>query len=285
MSGADDPCASVELTADDGASVRFCAHGGHVLGWTPAGGAERLWLSRDTGCGPGTAIRGGVPVIWPQFSERGTGPRHGVARDRAWQVLGPGVVAPDDLVARRPGAAVARLRLVCNGEATTFGHPFTLHLVVAAAGAELWIRVTARNDGTEPFEFTAALHTYLRVSSTAQASVHGLQGRTARANDGGTDVRLPDAPLTVEGPLDVAVPGVTDGPAGALVLHDEVLGDLVLTATGFDSRVVWNPGRGRAPADVHPGGEAEFVCLEPTLLDPATLHPGQTWTGEQLLRA
>ena len=115
--------------------------------------------------------------------------------------------------------------------------------------------------------------------------MHGLQGRTARANDGGAAVRLPDAPLPVEGPFDVAVPGVTDGPAGALVLHDEVLGDLVLTATGFDSRVVWNPGRGRAPADVHPGGEAEFVCLEPALLDPATLQPGQTWTGEQLLRA
>ena len=253
MTGADYPCSSVELTADDGASVRFCAHGGHVLGWTPAGGAERLWLSRVTGCGPGTAIRGGVPVIWPQFSERGTGPRHGVARDRAWQVLGPDDtahgdlapgdvtpvdVAPDDRVARRPGAAVARLQLVCAGGATPFGHPFTLNLVVAAAGAELSIRVTARNDGTEPFVFTAALHTYLRVSSTAQASVHGLQGRTARANDGGAVVRLPDAPLPVEGPFDVAVPGVTDGPAGALVLQDEVLGDLVLTATGFDSRVV-----------------------------------------------
>ena len=295
MTGPDDPCASVELTADDGASVRFCAHGGHVLGWTPAGGTERLWLSRDTGCGPGTAIRGGVPVIWPQFSERGTGPRHGVARDRAWQVLGPddtahddqapGDVAPDDLVAGRPGAAVARLRLVCDGEATPFGHPFTLQLDVAAAGAELSIRVTARNDGTEPFVFTAALHTYLRVSSMAQASVDGLQGRTARANDGGADVRLPDAPLPVEGPFDVAVPMVNDGPAGALVLHDEVLGDLILTATGFDSRVVWNPGPGRAPADVHPGGEAEFVCLEPALLDAATLQPGQTWTGEQLLRA
>ena len=246
-----DPCASVELTADDGASVRFCAHGGHVLGWTPAGGVERLWFSRDTGCGPGTAIRGGVPVVWPQFAERGDGQRHGVVRDRAWEVLHAG---SDDVGTGRPRA-------------------------------ELSIRLRARNDGAEPFGFTAALHTYLRVSSTAGATVLGLEGRTAQANDGGGEVLLADGPLSVVGPLDLAVGGVADGPPGAVVLHDPVLEDLVLTADGFDSRVVWNPGPGRAPGDVHPCGEAEFVCLEPAVLDPATLQPGQTWTGTQVLRA
>jgi glucose-6-phosphate 1-epimerase len=263
----------VEVTAGDGASVRLCAHGGHVLGWTPAGGQERLWLSRSTGCGPGTAVRGGVPVIWPQFAERGDGPRHGVARDRAWQVVHAATDAG--------GAATARLRLVSDGTDTPFRHPFTLHLDVAAAGDALSMTLEAVNDGQEPFAFTAALHTYLRVSSTGAVAVHGLDGLTAEPNDGSAGF-LVDGPLRVVGPIDVAVDS-----AGAreVVLDDPVLGAVALTAGSFGSRVVWNPGPGAAPGDVHAGGEAEFVCLEPAQLEPVLLAPGDRWTGWQRLTA
>lgn len=275
--GAPDPCLPVRLVADDGAVLTFCAHGGHVLGWAPAGGQERLWLSRDTGCGPGTAVRGGIPVIWPQFAARGDGPRHGVVRDRSWEVLQAGT---DDR-----GAATARLRLVSDGTTTPYPHAFTLHLDAFAVGAELSVRLWVRAEGTVPLVFTAALHTYLRVSSTADARLTGLEGRTAEANDGSGSTVLPQEPLTVVGPVDVAVAGVEPGTQGAVVLHDPVLGGVVLTADGFGSRVVWNPGPGSAPGDVHPGGEAEFVCVEPARLEPVTLSPGGEWTGCQVLRA
>ena len=39
--------------------------------------------------GPGQAVRGGVPVIFPQFEQLGPDtslPRHGLARTRAWRV-------------------------------------------------------------------------------------------------------------------------------------------------------------------------------------------------------
>ena len=38
-----------------------------------------------------------------------------------------------------------------------------------------------------------------------------------------------------------------------VVLHDDVLGDLAITAEGFPNRVVWNPGRAPALPDVPPG--------------------------------
>lgn len=268
-----DPCAVRTVTGDDGAQVRFCAHGGHVLGWVPAGGVERLWLSRDTGCGPGTAVRGGVPVVWPQFAERGDGPRHGIARDRAWTVLADGA---------RDGRA--RVRLELRSDAATrvlLPHPFTLSLDVEASGAELRTTLVARNDGVDPFEFTAALHTYLAVSSTSAARVHGLAGLVAEHNDGSGSTTLPTGPLAVGGPVDLAVTGVP----GAVTVTDPVLGDVVLTAEGFDSRVVWNPGPDQVPGDVHPGGASEFVCVEPAQLEPVRLEPGQTWSGTQLLRA
>ena len=269
-----DPCAPRTVTAADGASFRFCAHGGHVLGWVPAGGVERLWLSRDTGCGAGTAVRGGVPVVWPQFAERGDGPRHGIARDRAWSVLQAGTDAD----------GVARARLELRADAATrvlFPHLFTLRLDVEAAGDSLRLGLGASNDGVEELTFTAALHTYLAVSSTADARVAGLAGRTAHHNDGSGDAVLDEAPLTVTGPVDLAVAGVD----GEVVLVDPVLGDVALTAEGFESRVVWNPGPDDVPADVHPGGETGFVCLEPARLDPVTLAPGQRWDGVQTLRA
>jgi D-hexose-6-phosphate mutarotase len=84
--GANDLCAPQTLTAADGAELIACAHGGHILGWTPAGGQPRLWLSPSAQCGPGLAIRGGIPVIFPQFSGRGPLPKHGLARDRGWLI-------------------------------------------------------------------------------------------------------------------------------------------------------------------------------------------------------
>ncbi|MGJ7442209.1 D-hexose-6-phosphate mutarotase [Aquipuribacter sp. MA13-6] len=272
------PCTPRTVTGDDGAQVRFCAHGGHVLGWVPAGGVERLWLSRATGCGPGTAVRGGVPVIWPQFAERGGGPRHGIARDRAWTVLGEGDPGGG------PGDGRARVRLELRSDAATrvlLPHPFTLTLDVEASGAELVMTLVARNDGVDPFDFTAAMHTYLAVSSTAVARVSGLAGLVAVHNDGSGTTTLPAEPLAVGGPVDLAVTGV----AGEVTVTDPVLGDVVLDADGFDSRVVWNPGPDQVLGDVHDGGAAQFVCLEPAQLEPVRLAPGASWSGTQWLRA
>lgn len=270
-----DPCAVRELVAADGARVTFCTHGGHVRGWTPAGGQERLWLSRDTGCGAGVAIRGGIPVIWPQFAERGDGPRHGIVRDRAWHLLRCGVDAD--------GAAGAELELRADTRTRAlWPHVFTLVLHVRALGDTLEVRLDARNDGVESFTFTAALHTYLRVSSSAATTVAGLTGAVLEQNDGSGEGVVASTPIEAVGPVDVAVRDVADR---EVTVQDPGLGDLACTAEGFESRVVWNPGPGRAPGDVHEGGEREFVCVEPALLTPTTLEPGGTWTGRQVLRA
>lgn len=267
-----DACTEQELLCPDGASVRFCAHGAHVLGWTPAGDVERLWLSRDSVCGPGSVVRGGIPVIWPQFAQRGDGPRHGIVRDRAWTVRSAEV---DD-------NGAARVRLELRSDASTealLPQAFTLGLHVVAAGRRLDVRLAARNDDDRPLVFTAALHTYLRVDAT-DATVHGLGGHVAEANDGSGEESLGEGPVSVGGGLDVAVRDV----ARDVTVRSPGMSDLVLAADGFDSRVVWNPGPGAAPGDVHAGGEAEFLCIEPALLRPVTLAPGATWQGSQVLR-
>jgi hypothetical protein len=51
---------------------------------------ERLFMSRLSALDGSRAIRGGVPVIFPQFAERGPGMRHGFARVSTWRVLDSG---------------------------------------------------------------------------------------------------------------------------------------------------------------------------------------------------
>jgi glucose-6-phosphate 1-epimerase len=270
LRGVDDPCVTTTVEAPDGARLAARRHGGHLVGWTPAGGRERLWLSPLARCGPGEAIRGGVPVIFPQFAGRGPLPKHGVARDRAWQAA--------------PTAEPGSWRAVLVDDAATreiWPHAFELTLTASAAGDRLETELTVRNPGDAPFTFTAALHGYLALGAP-EATVHGLGGHRAEDNEQGNEVvTVPEGPLVATDQRDIAVRDVS----GPVTLDDSVLGPLTLTADGFDSRVLWNPGPDAGLGDVPPGGAAGFVCIEPAALTPVTLAPGETWTGRQTLQS
>ena len=266
------PCTPVRTRAGDGARLVACAHGGQLLGWSPAGDErDRLWLSPLARCGDGQAIRGGVPVVFPQFAGRGPLPKHGLARDREWE-----------LDTGSDGAAVARVACRLQDDEHTravWPHRFTLTLVAEAAGPRLTMTLRVRNDappGGEPFNLTAALHAYLAADVPA-AQLSGLAGRSAEDNlaAGGT-VRLPEGALPALGPLDVAVRG-TRGPVRLAVdgLDDLEVG--CLGEDGFDSLVVWNPGERHGLADVPPEGADQFVCVEPARLTPVTVAPQRVW--------
>lgn len=74
------------LHTADGAHAEIYLHGAHVASWVPAGDEERLYVSELAEFRPGAAIRGGIPVIFPQFSGRGPLPRHGFARVTSWEL-------------------------------------------------------------------------------------------------------------------------------------------------------------------------------------------------------
>lgn len=266
-----DPCTSQTLTAPDGAELVVCAHGGHVTGWTPAGGRERLWLSPSAECGPGLAIRGGVPVIFPQFAARGPLPKHGVARNRAWTEVDSG-----------PGSWTAKL---VDDESTRaiWPHVFELVLTARAQGQALDLEITVRNTGDVAWTFTAALHSYFTVGD-AGTVISGLGGRAASDNADNNATFVLGAPgdaLRALEPRDISV----EGASGPVALEDPELGRLVVTANGFPDRVVWNPGPGHGLGDVPEGAEAGFVCIEPAVLEPVELLPGSVWTGTVRLEA
>jgi glucose-6-phosphate 1-epimerase len=77
----------VNLSSSDGSRAEIYLHGAHVTSWIPAGGEEQLYLSAASEFRDGAAIRGGVPVIFPQFSNLGPLPKHGFARNLAWELI------------------------------------------------------------------------------------------------------------------------------------------------------------------------------------------------------
>lgn len=250
----------------DGAELDVSPHGAHVLGWRPASGGERLWSSSQAAP---PSLRGGVPVVFPQFAERGPLPKHGLARNRAWQV-----------VAVAGGRAMLELR---DDEATraVWPHAFSLVLTAEVVAERLEVDLTVGNPGEEPFSFTAALHSYLSVTDARAVVVQGVGGHAGQdqAHDHAA-VRVPPGDLAVQPPRDLAVLGAS----APRRLLGGAHGDLVLTTGGFPDTVVWHPAD-QVFADI-PADEAYgFVCVEPAVLSPVVLEPGGTWRGSMRLTA
>ena len=265
-----------------------------MLGWTPPGGSPRLWLSPGAQCGPGLAIRGGIPVIFPQFAGRGPLPKHGVARNRGWEVLESpqsaaatveGTAGTGSADGATAGSGVRWRARLTDDDATRaiWPHRFELILTVRAEGDRLDTTLTVRNTDDVEWTFTAALHTYLALGDPG-ALIHGLGGRIAEDNAaGGTSITLGTAGEALQAVTarDIAVLDADE----PLTLDDPRLGPLVVTGEGFGDRVVWNPGPGHGLSDVPEGDERNFVCIETAELTAIMIQPGGIWNGRQTLLA
>lgn len=266
---------SLTLVAADGARAVIHAQGAQVLSWQPAGGGERLFLGARAVLDGSMPIRGGVPVIFPQFAAEGPLPKHGFARTRRWTLANHCV---DD-----EGRACARWQL--DDDAATraiWPQAFRAELDVIVIGASLTVRLAVENRGETSFAFTAALHSYLAVDEVERIELPGLQHLRYRDTAaGGREAVDTEAALRFAGEVDRIY---FDAPI-ALTLRD---GDRTLLSqtTGFPDVVVWNPGAARAAgfADLAREEWRRFVCLEPAVIgSPQRLPPGQRWEGSQTL--
>ncbi|TXG80109.1 MAG: D-hexose-6-phosphate mutarotase [Rhodocyclaceae bacterium] len=265
---------AVRVAAPDGAKAIVTAHGAQLVSWVPARGRERLYLSERSAFSPGKAIRGGVPVIFPQFAERGSGPRHGFARTTDWQLDEP-----------RGGADFACVTFFLEDAAATrahWPHAFRAELTVAVSGTRLDIELEVENRGEAPFDFTAALHTYLRVAEVETASVEGLQGHGYEDNAAGGETRIDRAEtLVVAGEVDRLY---ADAPATLLLR--EPGRSLAVQSEGFRDAVIWNPWEDKcaALADMPRDGFRRMLCIEAAnAARPVCLEPGAIWFGRQTL--
>jgi len=266
---------AVLLTADDGARATVLLHGGHLVSWIPAGGQEQLYVSPLSRYGEGEAVRGGVPVIFPQFSNRGALPRHGLLRTRGWKL----VEMPS-----QGKHAQAVLRFVSD-DATRqlWPHEFEAEMTFSLIGPQLDIEFLVVNTSDAPFEFTVALHTYLRTNDVLKAQLEGLQGVKYEDNTSGQWQQQWGDVTQVVGEIDRLY---HDAP-GELMLR-ELGRRLAIAHADFTDVVVWNPGPDKAAQldDLPDDDWMKMLCVEAArVIDPVTLPPGEEWAGMQTLIA
>ena len=266
---------AVALQAADGARATVLLHGGHLVSWIPAGGQEQLYVSPTSRYGDGEAVRGGVPVIFPQFSTRGTLPRHGLVRTRAWEFV--------DMPSH--GAhAQAVLRFVADDATRAlWPHEFEAEITVSLVGQQLDVEFAVTNTGDTDFEFTVALHTYLRTNDVLKAQLEGLQGVKYEDNTTGQWQQQWGDITQVVGEVDRLY---HDAP-GTLTLR-EMGRKLAIVHADFTDVVVWNPGPEKAAQlnDLPDDDWQKMLCVEAArVIDPVTLAPGEEWAGMQTLIA
>ena len=262
---------AVALQSSDGARATVLLHGGHLVSWIPAGGEEQLYVSPASQYGEGQAVRGGVPVIFPQFSTRGTLPRHGLVRTRGWQLA----ESPS-----HGGHAQAVLRFAADDATRAlWPHEFAAEITVSIVGRQLDIEFAVTNAGDTPFDFTVALHSYLRTNDVLKAQLEGLQGVKFEDNTTGQWQQQWGDVTQLVGEVDRLY---HDAPS-TLMLR-ELGRKLSITQADFTDVVVWNPGPEKAAqlSDLPDDDWRKMICVEAArVIDPVTLPPGAEWAGMQ----
>jgi glucose-6-phosphate 1-epimerase len=262
---------AVALQSSDGARATVLLHGGHLVSWIPAGGEEQLYVSPTSRYGEGQAVRGGVPVIFPQFAERGPLPRHGLLRTRGWQLAD---------TTSHGSHAQAVLRFVADDATRAiWPHQFEAEITVSIVGRQLDVEFAVTNAGDAGFEFAVALHSYLRTNDVLKAQLEGLQGVRYEDNTTGQWQQQWGDVTQVVGEID----RLYHDAAGPLTLRE--LGRKVAIArSDFTDVVVWNPGPVKAAqlSDMPADDWQKMLAVEAArVIDPVTLPPGEEWAGMQ----
>ena len=265
------------LTLPCGDTVLVALQGAHVLSWVSQG-RERLFLSPANTWDGHSAIRGGVPVCFPQFNQRGTLPKHGFARNMAWEA--------GEAVANGEAAHID-FTLSTNADTLAiWQQAFVAVLRVAMAPGQLTLTLTVNNTEVEnELHFTGALHTYLAVDDIDLTELRGLGGRPEW--DAVADVHgLADEALYFDGEFDRVYTCGESASANPLHLQDGTSTLQIEQSPSWANSVVWNPGEGKCAtlADMPAQGFARMLCVEAAqVFDPISIPAGGQWAGWQRL--
>jgi len=266
----------VLLSHSSGSSAEIYLNGAHVTSWIPAGGHEMLFLSEAALFDSGKPIRGGIPVIFPQFADSGPLPKHGWLRTSAW-MIDDSRSADDDSSVTLTSSDTGQTRAI-------WPYEYCAELQVTLDEATLRLELTIQNTGSEAFEFTSTLHTYLSAGDVTYAELIGLEGVSYVDRTAAGALRVDrERLLRITAETDRIYLGA---PSPLRFMDYSRDTTLEIAATGFPHVVVWNPWEriARTLADMNDDEYIRMVCIEAALAGKALdLSPGASWAGSQRL--
>jgi glucose-6-phosphate 1-epimerase len=265
------------LQHSSGFSAEIYLLGATITGWRDPASNDLLFVSSRAVFKEGKAIRGGIPVVFPQFSGPGPLPNHGIARTAMWRVVRSGIGTEGDIQLELSLQSDDSTRKVWNRE-------FELRYLVSLS-QELTTEFSVINRDTKSdLEFENALHTYFKVRDISRVSVKGLAGlkyldNTQQRKEGSEE----RAAIRIEGEIDRVYVNAPD----SLEIHDEASRKVItVQKSGMSDAVLWNPWIEKAKelSDLGDEDYQEMVCLEAgNVSRKEVVRGGETWSCTQTL--
>eukprot|EP00871_Galdieria_phlegrea_P001240 jgi/Galph1/2116/GphlegSOOS_G784.1 len=256
--------------------IEIFLFGATVTSWKK-NNVEKFFLSQQADFSGNKAIRGGIPICFPQFGPYGNLVQHGFARVSSWKLKQMGKVVDN---AASSAIFVLTLEDIPNFK-DHWPHPFeaSYQVTLGMEGLETTFRV--RNTGTDSFSFTFAFHNYFLVSDVSSCPVYGLENKAYidRLNNDMENLHGEENPAGFQ--VTQAVDRIYSSTPSELAIFDSnKLQILTVRKWNLPDTTLWNPF-GASGSD--PGWK-NFLCLEPAAIKtPIHLSAGEEWTGSQVI--
>ncbi|CAH8317682.1 unnamed protein product [Eruca vesicaria subsp. sativa] len=257
-----------------GRSFEVYLYGGHVTSWKNEKGEELLFLSTKAIFKPPTPIRGGIPLLFPQYSSTGPLPSHGFVRQRFWEID----TKPPPLPSHPSSAHVDLILKSSDADLKIWPHKFVYRLRVALGhGGDLTLTSRVQNADVKQFSFTAGLHPYFSISDISQIQVEGLQNLNYLDQQKNRTRFTDNAKfITFNSQLDRLY---LRAPNKLRIVDRKKKKTIMVRKEGYADAVVWTPWVKKV-SDLGVEDYKRFVAVEPVAVEkPIILKPGQVWKG------
>jgi len=252
--------------------------GAHLTQWQDTQGRENLFTSPTAVYKEGGAIRGGNPIIFPQFGA-GKLSQHGFARSSQWRVIETNVTEQATVICLELTEQDLKPHFTAQWQ-----HTFVLRLTLTLAET-LTTQLQIKNTDNQAFSFTFGFHTYLAVEAITQTQITGLSLLNYMDNLAQqqvfTELRNP---VVIEEFTDRRYQGI---PAEIVLTDHSSERKIVMQTQHCQDAFVWNPWQSGEKnfADLAEGSYQQFVCIEPGVMKKAMLLlPDSDFSAEQTLK-
>ena len=245
------------VVSQGGMQGELFLQGATVTRWQPAGERPVIFTSPNAIFAAGTAVRGGIPIIFPWFGPKRDEPKaaqHGFVRAAPWQL--------DSVDTGRPGDVTLSLSITDADAASPFWPEPYRAVYTVTFGPALSVVLTVQNRAGREIVYEEALHTYFSISDFAKVSVSGLAGTTYIDKVDGARRKTQDsAPIRLTGETDRVYLAT---PRRVAIEDPEWRRRIVIEKDGAASSIVWNPWHEKAAAMKDLGADAwpGMICVE-----------------------
>ncbi|CAN6922444.1 unnamed protein product [Brassica oleracea] len=260
---------------DRGRSFEVYLYGGQVASWKNEKGEELLVMSSKAIFKPPTPIRGGIPILFPQYANTGPLPSHGFVRQRFWEIDTNPPQLPSNSYYK---AWVDLILRSSQDDLKIWPHKFEYRLRVhLGTEGDLILTSRVKNTDVKPFNFTMALHPYFSVSDISEIQVDGLQNLNYLDQlKNRTRFTDHDKTITFKSQFDRIY---LSTPNDIRIVDKKKQKTIVVHKEGQVDAVVWNPWEKKVE-DLGTEDYRRFVTVESAAVEkPITVNPGQEWKG------